>query len=220
MYLRLPGPWQPVLEPLFNAPDFARLLAFVTAEYGAATVYPPPELIFRALELCPPDGVKVVIVGQDPYHGPGQANGLCFSVNPGQTLPPSLRNIFKELGADLGRPPASDQTLELWAQQGVLLLNATLTVRSGQAASHGGRGWEQFTDAVLREVNKRREHVVFILWGAYAQKKAAFVDRSRHLVLCSAHPSPLSAHGGFWGSRPFSQANAALRSWGLGEINW
>jgi uracil-DNA glycosylase len=192
----------------------------VHREYATTTVYPPGRLIFNAFDLCPFDKVKVVIIGQDPYHGPGQAHGLCFSVNEGVPFPPSLRNIFKEIQDDLGTPIPTSGDLTRWAQQGVLLLNATLTVRAGQAGSHQRQGWEEFTDAAIRALATEREHLVFILWGAYAQKKGAFIDRSRHLVLASAHPSPLSAYNGFFGNRHFSRTNAYLVEHGEEPIQW
>ena len=199
----------------------ARLRSFLVAEKAAGKqIYPKGSEWFRAMDLTPLDQVRVVILGQDPYHGPGQAHGLCFSVKPGVPPPPSLGNIYKELQADLGisRPPHG--FLEHWAQQGVLLLNSVLTVEAGKAASHQGKGWERFTDAVIQLVNAREVPVVFLLWGAYAQKKAAFVDGTRHLVLKAAHPSPLSAHNGFLGCRHFSQCNAFLESKGLVPIDW
>lgn len=216
------------LEPLrgeFADPYMAQLRAFLVAEKEAGkAIFPKGSEWFRALDLTPLDQVRVVILGQDPYHGPGQAHGLCFSVKPGTRTPPSLVNIYKEMHADLGIPPARHGFLEHWAEQGVLLLNSVLTVQMGNAASHQGRGWERFTDAVIRLVNARPQPVVFMLWGAYAQKKAAFVDSvergGRHLVIKSAHPSPLSAHNGFLGSRPFSKANAFLESRGEKPIDW
>jgi uracil-DNA glycosylase len=183
-------------------------------------VYPPPDEVFAALHLTPYAETRVVILGQDPYHGPGQAHGLCFSVRDGVALPPSLVNIYKELSDDLGIPPPRHGNLEAWARQGVLLLNATLTVRAGQAGSHQGKGWETFTDAVLATVNAKPEHVVFILWGGYARKKKALIDTGRHTVIESPHPSPLSAHNGFFGSRPFSRANAALVAAGRDPVDW
>ncbi|WP_375397467.1 uracil-DNA glycosylase [uncultured Sphingomonas sp.] len=216
------------LEPLrdeFASPYMQALKTFLVAEKAAGTrIFPKGGAWFRALDLTPLDTVRVVILGQDPYHGEGQAHGLCFSVRPGVRIPPSLVNIYKELHADLGIAPARHGLLDHWARQGVLLLNAVLTVRMGVAASHQGRGWERFTDAVVRLVAARPEPTVFILWGAYAQKKAAFVDDvsrgGRHLVLKAAHPSPLSAHAGFFGSRPFSQANTFLAAHGRGTIDW
>ena len=196
-------------------------LAFMEAEIAAGrTIHPSPPRLLAALERTPPDRVRAVILGQDPYHGPGQAHGLSFSVPHGVPKPPSLRNILRELSDDLGMPEPSHGCLEAWADRGVLLLNSALSVRAGEAASHAGRGWEPFTDLVIRAVNDGPAPVVFLLWGAHAQRKAAFVDRSRHLVLASAHPSPLSARRGFFGSRPFSRANAFLGARGLGEIDW
>jgi len=197
------------------------LKKFLKSEYDQnKIIYPARSQYFRALDLTPLEQVKVVILGQDPYHGPGQAHGLCFSVNEGVRFPPSLLNIYKERQADLGLAIPSSGDLSRWAQQGVLLLNSVLTVEKDQAASHQGRGWEKFTDQIISLVNEKCEHVVFILWGAYAQKKAAFVDRKKHLVLESVHPSPLSSHRGFFGSKPFSKANAYLLSRGQQPIDW
>jgi uracil-DNA glycosylase len=216
------------LEPLrdeFASPYMAALRQFLIAEKAAGKhIFPAGSEWFRALDLTPLEQVRVVILGQDPYHGEGQAHGLCFSVRRGVRTPPSLVNIYKEMEADLGIPPARHGFLEHWAEQGVLLLNAVLTVQMGNAASHQGRGWERFTDAVIRLVNARPEPVVFLLWGSHAQKKAAFVDSidkgGRHLVLKSPHPSPLSAYGGFFGSKPFSKINAFLESRGQKPIDW
>ena len=213
--------WREPLQPEFDADYMAQLRAFLVAEKAAGkTIYPKGSEWFRALELTPPEAVRVVVLGQDPYHGPGQAHGLCFSVRPDVRIPPSLVNIYKELEADLGIARSRHGFLEHWAQQGVLLLNSVLTVAAGQAASHAGKGWERFTDAVIRIVNERDQPVVFLLWGAYAQRKAAFVDRQRHLVLTAAHPSPLSAHNGFLGCRHFSQANRWLADQGAPPIDW
>ena len=212
--------WNPVLRGEFAKAYWAELQHFVLAERQRATVYPPHDEVFAALHLTPFSEVKAVILGQDPYHGPNQAHGLCFSVRPGISPPPSLQNIFKELEADLGYPPPSHGCLDSWAQQGVLLLNSSLTVRQGRAASHQGKGWETFTDEVLRAVNDKPERVVFILWGAAARKKKTLIDRSRHAIIESAHPSPLSASNGFFGSRPFSRANAALEAAGRTPIDW
>lgn len=212
--------WNPVLRGEFTKPYWAELQQFVAAERARAVVYPPADEVYAALHLTPYADVKVVILGQDPYHGPDQAHGLCFSVRPGVTPPPSLQNIFKEMESDLGVPPPNHGCLDSWARQGVLLLNASLTVRQGRAASHQGKGWETFTDEVLNAVNDKPERVVFILWGASARKKKALVDRSRHVVIESPHPSPLSASSGFFGSRPFSRANAALAEAGRDPIDW
>ena len=212
--------WNPVLRGEFAKPYWADLQAFVAEERARGVVYPPSDEVFAALHLTPYAEVKVVILGQDPYHGPEQAHGLCFSVRPGVPQPPSLHNIFKELESDLGIPPPDHGCLDHWARQGVLLLNASLTVRRGRAASHQGKGWEVFTDEVLRAVNDKPERVVFILWGASARKKKALVDRSRHVVIESPHPSPLSASSGFFGSRPFSRANAALAEAGREPVDW
>ncbi len=214
--------WKTALAGEFMKPYFVELTEFVKEEYKQTTVYPPPEDIFRAFDLCPFDNVKVVILGQDPYHGVNQANGLCFAVHEGMKLPPSLQNIFKEIKADLGINPiaVADGDLSRWAKQGVLLLNATLTVRAGQPGSHQGNGWEEFTDTVVRELSEKKEHIVFILWGNYAKNKGAAIDRSKHLVLEAAHPSPFSAYNGFFGCKHFSKANKYLKENGLGEIDW
>lgn len=212
--------WKEVLSPEFKKDYFIRLTDFVRQEYQTTTVYPPGKLIFNAFNLCPYPKVKVVIIGQDPYHGPGQAHGLCFSVNDGVPFPPSLQNIFKEIQGDLGSPIPETGNLTRWAEQGVLMLNATLTVRAHQAGSHQRRGWEEFTDAAIRALAENREHLVFILWGTYAQKKGAFISRDRHLVLTSVHPSPLSAYHGFFGNKHFSRANAYLEAHGETPIVW
>lgn len=218
--VRINSTWKERLGMEFDKPYFAALTDFVRNEYASTTVYPPGNCIFNAFDLCPFDKVKVVIIGQDPYHEPGQAHGLCFSVNDGVPLPPSLRNIFKEISADLGKPVPQNGNLTRWARQGVLLLNATLTVRAGKAGSHQGHGWEEFTDAVIRELNTSREGLVFILWGGYAKRKGAMIDRSRHLVLSSPHPSPLSAYNGFFGNHHFSQTNEWLVKRGDTPIDW
>ena len=220
MEVKIDQSWKQRLQPEFDKPYFRNLTDFVREEYAHGPVYPPGRLIFNAFDLCPFDKVKVVIIGQDPYHEPGQAHGLCFSVNEGVPFPPSLRNIFKEISDDLGKPVPVSGDLTRWARQGVLLLNATLTVRAGQAGSHQGRGWEEFTDAAIRELNSGRDGLVFILWGGYAKKKGAIIDRSRHLVLSSAHPSPLSAYNGFFGNHHFSQANEWLVKHGETPIEW
>ena len=220
MDVKIEPTWKERLQPEFDKPYFKDLTDFVRAEYANSTVYPPGRFIFNAFNLCPFDQVKVVIIGQDPYHEPGQAHGLCFSVNDGVAFPPSLRNIFKEISDDLGRPSPVSGDLSRWARQGVLLLNATLTVRAGQAGSHQGKGWEEFTDAVIRELNDGRDGLVFILWGGYAKRKGAIIDRSRHLVLSSAHPSPLSAYNGFFGNHHFSKTNVWLASHGKTPIDW
>jgi uracil-DNA glycosylase len=213
--------WKAPLRPEFDAEYMAQLRSFLVAEKAAGKrIFPKGSEWFRALDLTPFDKVRVVILGQDPYHGPDQAHGLCFSVKPGVPPPPSLVNIYKELQSDLGIERPRHGFLEHWAQQGVLLLNSVLTVEMAKAASHQGKGWERFTDAVIRLVNAKEDPVVFLLWGAYAQKKAAFVDTSRHLVLKAAHPSPLSAHNGFLGCRHFSKCNAFLESKGLPPIDW
>lgn len=212
--------WNPVLRDQFTEPYWRDLEAFVTEERMRATVYPPAPEVFAALHLTPLAQVKVVILGQDPYHGSGQAHGLCFSVRPGTALPPSLRNIYRELHDDLGIDLPRSGDLTAWARQGVLLLNTTLTVRGGQAGSHQGKGWEVFTDQVIRTVSAKPDTVVFVLWGAHARKKKALIDRTRHVVVESAHPSPLSAHNGFFGSRPFSRANEALVAAGRDPVDW
>ena len=212
--------WAEALKEEFEKPYFSSLVQFVREEYSKGTCYPPGALIFNAFNLCPLDKVKVVLIGQDPYHEPGQAHGLCFSVNDGVPFPPSLRNIFAEIQSDTGSPVPPTGNLTRWAQQGVLLLNATLTVRAHAAGSHQKRGWEEFTDAVIRKVSETKDHVVFILWGSYARSKASLIDSSRHLVLTSAHPSPLSAYRGFFGNHHFSRANAYLAQHGKTPIQW
>lgn len=213
--------WRPVLASEFEKPYFQKLTSWVRGEYATTTVYPLGSQIFHAFDACPFDEVKVVILGQDPYHGKNQAHGLAFSVNEGVRTPPSLQNIFKELQDDIpGTPAPANGNLDRWAQQGVLLLNATLTVRAATPGSHQKKGWEEFTDAVIRKVSEGRPHVVFILWGAYAQKKEELIDTSKHLVLKAAHPSPYSADRGFFGSKPFSQANAWLKQHGEKPLVW
>ena len=212
--------WAEALKEEFEKPYFSSLVQFVREEYSKGTCYPPGALIFNAFNLCPLDKVKVVLIGQDPYHEPGQAHGLCFSVNDGVPFPPSLRNIFAEIQSDTGSPVPPTGNLTRWAQQGVLLLNATLTVRAHAAGSHQKRGWEEFTDAVIRKVSETKDHVVFILWGSYAQSKMQLIDTSRHCVLRSAHPSPLSAYRGFFGNHHFSLCNQYLQQHGEEKINW
>lgn len=221
MNVKIDNSWREHIGAEFEKPYFSALTDFVRHEYTTTTCYPPGALIFNAFNLCPFDRVKVVIIGQDPYHEPGQAQGLSFSVPEGVPFPPSLQNIFKEIQIDLGKPMPPTGDLTRWAEQGVLLLNATLTVRAHQAASHQRHGWEQFTDAAIRALNTERENLVFILWGGYARSKAQLIDRSRHLVLESVHPSPLSANrGGWFGNHHFSQCNAYLREHGEQEIDW
>jgi uracil-DNA glycosylase len=221
MIVAIEESWKEKLHDEFEQPYFTELTDFVKKEYKDEAVYPPPKFIFRAFELCPFDKVKVVILGQDPYHGPKQANGLSFAVNEGVTNPPSLQNIFKEIESDLGKPLIHRSgDLSRWAEQGVLLLNATLTVRARTAGSHQGKGWEQFTDAVIRVLSEEREHLVFILWGNYARQKGAHINRSKHLVIESAHPSPFSAANGFFGSKPFSKTNEYLEAHGETPIDW
>lgn len=220
MNVRIEKTWKEQIGGEFDKPYFAALADFVRAEYAQNACYPPGSLIFNAFNLCPFDKVKVVIIGQDPYHEPGQAHGLCFSVNDGVRFPPSLVNIFREIQSDLGTPMPPTGNLVRWAVQGVLLLNATLTVRAHQAGSHQNHGWETFTDAVISTLSTERSGLVFILWGSYAQSKARMIDSSRHLVLQSVHPSPLSAHRGFFGNRHFSRANQYLVSKGKQPIVW
>ena len=212
--------WNPVLRAEFDKPYWPELQRFVAEERSRGPVYPAHDEVFAALHLTPYEAVKVLILGQDPYHGPGQAHGLCFSVRPGVPPPPSLQNIFTELEADLGCPRPDHGCLDAWAAQGVLLLNATLTVRARQAASHQGKGWELFTDEVIRAVSAKADRVVFVLWGASARKKKVLVDMRRHVVIESPHPSPLSAHNGFFGSKPFSRANEALVAAGREPVDW
>lgn len=219
--VKIEASWKEVLKEEFGEEYFKVLREFVKEEYKHAIVYPPPKNIFRAFELTPFDKVEVVILGQDPYHGPGQANGLCFAVGEGVALPPSLQNIFKEIESDLGQKLVHRTgDLERWAKQGALLLNATLTVRKSSAGSHQGKGWEQFTDAVIRKLSNEKENLVFILWGNYAKQKGAHIDRTKHLVIESAHPSPFSAHSGFFGFKPFSKTNAYLLEHNKKPIEW
>ena len=216
----LSGSWANALKGEFSKDYYKKLFQTVGAEYKTHTIYPPADDIFNAFHFTPLEQVKVVILGQDPYHEPGQAHGLCFSVNDGVPFPPSLQNIFKEIQSDLGAPIPTSGNLTRWANQGVLLLNATLTVRAHQAGSHQRRGWEEFTDAAIRILAEQRENIVFILWGSYAQKKGAFIDRNKHLVLASAHPSPLSAYNGFFGNKHFSRTNEYLQAHGQTPIEW
>lgn len=220
MEVRIEDSWKAQLSDEFEKPYFKELIGFVKNEYQTQTIYPPGKLIFNAFDLCPFDKVKVVIIGQDPYHGPGQAHGLCFSVQDGTAFPPSLRNIFKEIQADMGSPIPTSGNLTRWAEQGVLLLNATLTVRAHTAGSHQKKGWEQFTDAVIDRLAKNRNKVVYFLWGSYAQKKGMIINPNENLVLKSVHPSPLSASRGFFGNHQFSQANTYLQQNGFNPIQW
>ena len=220
MNVKIESSWLEALSSEWDAPYFRQLADFVHQEYRTTTVYPPAKKIFAAFDACPFHEVKVVIIGQDPYHGPGQANGLCFSVSPDVAIPRSLVNIFKEIQNDLGRPIPCNGDLSRWAQQGVLLLNATLTVRAHNAGSHQGNGWEQLTDAAIKKLSSDRDGIVFILWGAYAGKKAELIDSSRHLILTSVHPSPLSASRGFFGNHHFSSANEYLVKQGKTPIEW
>ena len=221
MQINLNSEWQTVLSDELQKPYFQELMETVVDEYDNSICYPPKELIFSSFNYCSFKDLKVVIIGQDPYHGEGEANGLCFSVNDGIPFPPSLQNIFKEIETDLNIPLPKTGNLERWADQGVFLLNATLTVRQSEAGSHQGKGWEKFTDAVIKQISAEKENVVFLLWGGFAQKKAALIDASKHHILKSGHPSPLSANRGFWfGNKHFSQTNAFLKSKELKEIEW
>ncbi len=220
MDVKIAESWKNELKSEFEKEYFEKLTSFVKQEYRSQTIYPPGKEIFRAFDQCDFDRVKVVILGQDPYHGPGQANGLCFSVREGVPFPPSLVNIFKEIKADLGKDIPPHGSLDRWAEQGVLLLNATLTVRAHQAGSHQNKGWEQFTDAVIHHLASQRTGIVYLLWGSYAQKKAAFLNTNENLVLKSPHPSPLSAHRGFFGNGHFSKANQYLSQQGKETIDW
>ncbi len=220
MDVRIDPTWKAELSDIFQSSAFRQTAEFARSQYASRIVYPPAAKIFAAFDACPFDKVKVVILGQDPYHGAGQANGLSFSVNPGVRIPPSLVNIFKEVTNDTGAPIPADGDLSRWAQQGVLLLNATLTVEADKAGSHQGHGWEQFTDEVIRRLSRDREHLVFILWGSYAIRKSELIDSTRHFVLTSPHPSPLSAHRGFFGNHHFSRANEYLVAHGETPIVW
>ena len=220
MEVNIEDSWKRRLQPEFDKPYFYNLTNFVKEEYSKHTIYPPGKFIFHAFNTCPFDKVKVVIIGQDPYHEPGQYYGLCFSVLDGVPFPPSLLNIFKEIENDLGKPMPKSGRLERWADQGVLLINAILTVRAHQAGSHRGKGWEEFTDAVIKILNDEKENIVFMLWGSYAQRKGAFIDSNRHCVLTAAHPSPLYADRGFFGCKHFSKANQYFKSKGISEIEW
>lgn len=220
MDVKIAADWKHLLQEEFDKPYFEELTRFVREEYATNTIYPAGKNIFRAFDKCPVDKLKVVIIGQDPYHGPGQANGLCFSVNDGVPFPPSLQNIFKEISSDIGTPAPQSGNLDRWAEQGVLLLNAVLTVKAHQAASHAGKGWEQFTDAVVRIINERKEGLVYMLWGSYAQRKGQMANPAHNLILKSVHPSPLSVYRGFFGCKHFSQANEYLVSRGQEPIIW
>jgi uracil-DNA glycosylase len=220
MDVKIAPSWKAQLSGEFEKTYFKQLIEFIKLEYQQQTIYPPGKEIFRAFDACELDSVKVVIIGQDPYHGPGQANGLCFSVRQGVKIPRSLVNIFKEINSDLGKPIPTNGDLGRWAEQGVLLLNATLTVRANTPGSHQNNGWETFTDAVIKAISEQKKNIVFLLWGAYAQKKGEVIDRNKHLVLMSAHPSPFSADRGFFGCKHFSKTNAYLKTKGLKEIEW
>ncbi|MBP9016380.1 MAG: uracil-DNA glycosylase [Paludibacteraceae bacterium] len=220
MDVKIESSWKEVLQPEFEKEYFKQLTEFVRKEYKTKKIFPPGSLIFNAFDLCPYNKVKVVIIGQDPYHGPGQANGLCFSVNEGVDFPPSLVNIYKEIENEFAKPMPKSGDLSSWAKQGVLLLNAILTVQAHLAGSHQGKGWETFTDAVIRILAEKKEHLVFLLWGSYAQQKGLYIDTNKHLVLKSPHPSPLSAYRGFIGNRHFQLANQYLKEHGMSEIEW
>ena len=220
MDVRIAQDWKEILAPEFDKPYFEELIGFVKQEYASRRIFPRGSNIFRAFDKCPLDSLKVVIIGQDPYHGEGQANGLCFSVNDGVPFPPSLRNIFTEINADTGAPIPASGNLDRWAEQGVLLLNAVLTVRAHEAASHAGKGWEQFTDAVIQTLNEQDRPIVYLLWGRPAQMKKAMLNNPKQLVLTAAHPSPLSASRGFFGCRHFSQTNEFLKAHGVEPIDW
>jgi len=220
MKVNIEQSWKKALKESFESPEFKELSSFVRDEYLRTPVYPPPKLIFNAFDLCPFEKVRVVILGQDPYHGPGQAHGLCFSVPENVSVPPSLQNIYKEIQDDLGLHIPKTGNLENWARQGVLLLNATLTVRAGLAGSHQGKGWELLTSEVIKKLSDEREHLVFLLWGRYAQDKGAVIDKDKHLVLAAAHPSPFSANNGFFGCKHFSKTNEYLNGHGLTPISW
>lgn len=220
MNVKIEESWKNILNAEFDKEYFVKLVQFVKQEYSSNVIYPPGNKIFAAFDYCKFDDLKVVIIGQDPYHGEGQANGLCFSVNDGIAVPPSLQNIFKEINRDLNIPIPKSGNLERWAKQGVLLLNATLTVRANLAGSHQNKGWEQFTDSVIAEIAKRKMNIVYLLWGSYAQKKASFINSNENLILKSVHPSPLSAHRGFIGCNHFSETNKYLKHHQFSEINW
>ena len=220
MDVRINPTWKHLLVDEFTKPYFKTLTNFVKEEYKYSTIFPPASEIFTAFDLCPVDKVRVVILGQDPYHGQGQAHGLCFSVNPEIKIPPSLVNIFKEIKSDLDKPFPPNGDLRRWAQQGVLLLNSTLTVRESRAGSHQKQGWEQFTDKVISKISETKTNIVFLLWGNFAKSKSVLIDSQRHLILEAAHPSPFSAYNGFFGCRHFSKTNTYLREHGLGEIEW
>jgi len=220
MQVKIEPSWKEALQEEFSKPYFKELSEFVRGEYLAARVFPPPQFIFNAFALCPFNKIKVVILGQDPYHGAGQAHGLCFSVPENEAVPPSLQNIYKEIASDIGGEIPRHGNLEHWARQGVLLLNATLTVRAHTAGSHQGKGWEEFTDTAIKALSDKKENLVFLLWGNYARKKSGLIDWEKHLVLESAHPSPFSASNGFFGNKHFSQTNAYLKKHGKGPIGW
>lgn len=220
MTVSIEDSWKKMLKDEFEKEYFSNLVDFIKKEYKSQTVYPKGKDIFKAFDICPADKVKVVILGQDPYHGKGQAHGLCFSVPEGISVPPSLLNIYKEIKSDLNNDIPKTGNLEHWAKQGVLMLNATLTVRAGQAGSHQNKGWETFTDAVIKKTSQEKRHIVFLLWGAYAQKKGQIINTNKHYILKSPHPSPFSAHTGFLGNKHFSKTNEFLKSKGINQIEW
>lgn len=220
MEVKIESGWKKVLSKEFESEYFIKLSEFVRDEYRTKKIYPPGKLIFNAFDQCPFNALKVVVLGQDPYHGPGQAHGLCFSVNAGVDFPPSLRNIFKELKNDVGKEIPKSGDLSDWAKQGVLLLNSTLTVQAGNAGSHQKKGWEQFTDSVIEKISSQKQNVVFVLWGNYAISKRNLIDSNKHLLLTSVHPSPLSASRGFFGNNHFSRTNEYLKSKGIEPVNW
>lgn len=220
MEVKIEASWKQALATEFTKPYFTELTDFVRQEYQTKTIYPAPKNIFAAFDFCPISNIKAVIIGQDPYHGPRQAQGLCFSVPDDIKIPPSLVNIYKEIASDIGKTPAQSGNLQHWAQQGVFLLNATLTVQAHKAGSHQNKGWETFTDQVIQQISNKNDNVVFLLWGAYAGRKAALINNQKHLILKAPHPSPLSAHRGFFGCKHFSQTNQFLESKGLTPINW
>lgn len=220
MDVKIESGWKKELQDEFNKDYFVKLTEFIRNEYREDIVFPPGNELFSAFDFCPLNQTKVVILGQDPYHGVGQANGLCFSVKPGVRMPPSLKNIFKEIKEDIGKELPENGSLERWAKQGVLLLNSTLTVRKSSPGSHQGRGWEEFTDAIVKKLSEKKEKLVFLLWGSYAQRKGEVIDHTKHLVLSSAHPSPFAAHRGFFGNKHFSKTNEYLTGQGLEPIDW
>lgn len=220
MHVHIHSSWKKLLQPEFKKPYFKKLVGFVNQEYLSKTIFPPKSEIFAAFNLCNFDNIKVVILGQDPYHGINQAQGLCFSVNPGVNIPPSLKNIYKELLSDINKPIPDHGDLRSWAKQGVLLINSTMTVRQKSPASHQKQGWEEFTDSVIKTISQNKQNIVFLLWGNFAKSKANLIDNKKHLILTAAHPSPFSAHNGFFGCKHFSKTNSYLKSTGQDEIVW